>query len=190
MTNRLMVCLVLGVMALPVALPSQQRTGYGELPNELEGLAEQIGCGPVPGFYDRDGMVDPAYLYGWLPGTRDATAVFWCYRKDEESPYLLVFVEGLGRGGEGRVTSTIPWDAFPGGLSLFNSPEVRFYGTENERNYDPRHLPLDVFVYLDNPEEHGPKGKSTEYAPLQESYAGLTTIIYRHEGRWLLSGLE
>lgn len=161
-----------------------------QLPRELRELGKRIGCGPVPGFYDRPGMVDPPYLYGWPPANKEETAVFWCYREREEEPYLLVFAAGLGQGRKGRVNYTIPWDAYPGGLSIFDWPNINFYGKEDEGPYDPKHVPLDAFVYIDNPKERGPKGKTTKYAPLQESYDGSTTLIYRHEGRWLWLGLH
>lgn len=35
-----------------------------QLPEELREIARQLHCGPVPGFYDRPGIVDPPYLYG------------------------------------------------------------------------------------------------------------------------------
>jgi len=190
MVKRLMVFLLLGTMTL-LAASSSQKPDCDQLPQQLRETREEIGCGPVHGFYDAPGMIDPPYLYGWLPGNKEETAVFWCYRGEEEDePYLLVFVEGLGQGRKGRVTATIPWGAEPGGLSLFDIRNAQLLDSQGVKVTDSQHLPLDLFVYIDNPKEHGPKGKTTEYAPLQEYYDGLMTIIYRHEGRWLWLGLD
>ena len=191
MVKRLMVFLLLGTMTLLAAPPNPKPKGDGTLPDELLQIAKELGCGPVPGFYDSPGDIDPPYLYGWPPkNKKEETAVFWCHRKHKEEPYLLVFVEDLGSGRKGRVAYTSPSEYEPGGLSIFDWPNINFYGREDEGPYDPKHLPLDPFVYIDNPKEHGPKGKTTEYAPLQDSYDGISTLYYRHEGRWLWLGLD
>ena len=49
-----------------------------ELPLELAALAESLGCEPVPGFFERPGMIDPPFLYGIRPGPREQSAAFWC----------------------------------------------------------------------------------------------------------------
>ena len=69
-----------------IQLPEGRPTN---LPQDLEALAELMDCGPVPGFFDRPGMVEPPYLYGYVPGWKGNSAVFWCYRSEDE-PYLLV----------------------------------------------------------------------------------------------------
>ena len=134
----------------------------------------KAGCEAVPGFYDRPGMVEPPYLYGYLPGNKEESAVFWCYREGESKPYLLVFVEGLGMDGEGHITSTIPWQNFPGGLSL----------------YETRQVPLSELRYVDEPSKYGSEGKTTQYAPLQSYYDGVITLFYRDGDRWLYEIIE
>ena len=108
-------------------------------------------------------MVEPPYLYGLLPGDREDTAAFWCFREGTEKPYLLVFVE------KGRVVSSLSWVNYPGGLS----------------RHDKAHLPLSDFRYVDNPEESGPKGVATRYSPLRSEYDGVVTLFYREGNRWL-----
>jgi len=170
MTGRLILFVMLGTMVLGAGSPNQQSEYDGNLPRELRELAQKIGCRPVPGFYDKPGHVDPPYFYGWPPKKRkEETAAFWCYRKDESKPYLLVFVEGLGDGWEGRISSSIPWNSHPRGLSL----------------WDSEHVPLSDFRYLDNPEERGPLGKTTTYAPLQDYYDGVSILFYKEGDRWL-----
>src|SRR3990172_1931605 len=119
MTNRLVVFLLLGTMALLAAPSDEKQECKHQLPEELRNLAAGIGCKAVPGFYDRLGMVEPPYLYGYLPGDKEESAVFWCYREAESKPYLLVFVEGLGMAREGRLTPPLPRRTFPGAFPLY-----------------------------------------------------------------------
>ena len=174
MTKRRLFVLLVGTVLLVASSSARSPAGNGnvncdsQLPQELRELAAQIGCGPVPGFYDKPGMVDPPYLYGYLPGNKEQSAAFWCYREQGEKPYLLVFVEHLGNGRTGRVTSIIPWHDRPRGLSL----------------NDSKNMPLSEFRYIDNPEERGPD-RLTEYAPVVDSYDGVIRLFYQDGKRWL-----
>lgn len=165
---------LLSALALMGVASSRGAESDNQLPQELRSLAAELGCGPVPGFYDRPGMVDPPYLYGYLPGEKEESAVFWCYREHEEKPYRLVFVESLGQGREGHVASTAAWRNYPGGLAL----------------YEEQKVPLSKFRFLDKPQEYGPEGKTTQYAPVQEYYDGTTTLFYQEGGRWLFLMLD
>ena len=190
MVTRLTAYLLLAVMAAGAAAPPKKPKGEGTLPDELLQIAKELGCGPVPGFYDRPGMVDPPYLYGWLPRDKEETAAFWCHRDDENKPYLLVFVEGLGSGQEGSVTSTLAWSDYPGGLSLFDIENVvGWYDSEGARLTNSERLPLSEFYYVDT-RKPGPKGRTTEYRPLQESYDGIITLYYRDGDRWLFVSFD
>ena len=177
--------LLLATALLVGPLSARSPGGDNQLPQELRNLAVTIGCEAVPGFYDRPGMIDPPYLYGYLPGNKEETAAFWCYRKQAKESYLLVFVEGLGQARQGRVTSTIPWSAFPGGLSRFDTKNVYWYDSEGVRLSDSEHLPLSEFRYVDNPKEHGPEEKTTKYTPVQAEYDGVVVLFYQDGDRWL-----
>jgi hypothetical protein len=109
-------------------------------------------------------MVEPPYLYRYLPGEREDSAAFWCFRPGKDEPYLLVLVE------KHRIVSTIGWNAYPGGLSLHESGD----------------LPLSEFAYVDDPEKRpGPLQQRTKFRPLRSEYDGVITLFYRHDGRWL-----
>lgn len=156
------------VCAIALALGNGLGGARGDeaFPEELRVLRENAGCGPVPGYFDRPGMVEPPYLYGWLPGKRESSAAFWCFRGgvNDERPYLLVLVEN------GRISETIPWEIFPGGLSLHDSSAI----------------PLSDFLFIDEPAQRsGPAGKMTEFPPLRSEYDGVITLFYRYDGRWL-----
>ena len=109
-------------------------------------------------------MIDPPYLYGYLPGEREDSAAFWCHRDHREAPYLLVLV------ADGRIVSTLAWNMYPGGLSLHDSARVA----------------LSDFTYADDPgKARGPNGKLTEFPPLHSEYDGIITLFYRFGDRWL-----
>ena len=152
--------LTIGVLA--AGAPSLQ-----ELPADLRTLADTVGCGPVPGFFERPGMVDPPFLYGVQPGPREESAAFWC--ATETSPrYRLVVV------GQGAVVAVIEWQHYPGGFSL-----------AERADWD-----VGDFRYVTAPEQYGPRGMRTEFAPLWSEYDGAVTMFYRHEGRWLFRMLH
>ncbi len=145
-------------------------TGYEiceHLPQDLKGLADSLDCGPVPGFYDRPGMIEPAFVYGYVPGPKDSSAAFWCFRSGDKA-YLLVTMHG------GRLSSHFKWRNFPGGLSLA----------------DQEHLPLAQFRYVENPSTPGPTGVRTRYKPLRSEYDGVVELFYRHEGKWLVQMID
>ena len=95
-----------------------------------------------------------------------------------------MFAEFLGYSRTGRAASTIPWHNYPGGLSLFDIQDAQLYDSEGVRFNDSQHLPLSEFFYVDT-KEPGPKGQTTKYAPLQDSYDGTATLFYRDGDRWL-----
>jgi hypothetical protein len=153
--------LVLGAL---ICLASPSRACDDQLPEELRALRQEAGCSAIQDFYDRLGFVDPPYLYGYLPGAREESAAFWCIRKGADQRYLLVLVE------KHRIASTVPWDMYPGGLSLNDSSGI----------------PLSEFVYVDDPKKGTrPPGKQTEFAPLRSEYDGVVTLFYRDGDRWL-----
>jgi hypothetical protein len=107
-------------------------------------------------------MIDPPYLYGYLPGERSASAAFWCYRHGD-STYLLVTTF------RGRLASQLAWHNVPGGLSLAADAQMR----------------LAEFRHVGDSTRFGPANLTTEYQPLQSEYDGVVTLFYEHEGQWL-----
>jgi len=134
-----------------------------QLPSDLAAIATSIGCGPVPGFFDRPGRIDPPYIYGYRPGDRENSAAFWCYRQQDQT-HLLVFVR------EGRAVARIPWSSLPGGLTLA----------------DEARLDLSQFRYVDDPQARGPSNVTTDYRPLVSECDGVSYTFYEYRGRWLV----
>src|SRR5947207_9312945 len=62
------------------------------MPRELVDFAHANGCAPIDSFFERPGMVNPPYVYGWLSGDQENSAVFWCKKAEKnEKPYILMF---------------------------------------------------------------------------------------------------
>lgn len=133
-----------------------------QFPEELDLVAKQLDCQSVPGFFERPGMVEPPYLYGYLPGLKEESAAFWCYQISGEKFYILALVN------KGKLIGQIKWGNYPGGLSV--SKEI--------------HMPLSDFMYVDNAEKKGPC-VVTDYGPIQSEYDGVITYFYQYNGKWL-----
>lgn len=138
------------------------------LPEELALLAADLECKDVPGFYDRPEMVGSAYLYGYAPGPKEASAVFWCMR-NSGTAWLFVAVR------DGAVSSYFEWSfGYPGGLSLAES----------------RAMPLSSFWYVNETSTRGPEGVRTSYRPVVSESDGVREYFYEHEGRWLFLPID
>ena len=133
-----------------------------QMPSDLYDLANQINCGSVENFYDRPGMVEPPFLYGYKSGFKEDSVVFWCKEISNNGAYLLVFAENV------KIIHTINWNNYPGGLSLVE-----------KRNYD-----LSRFKYVNNRNVSGPD-LTVEATMLQSEYDGVITYFYEYNGEWL-----
>jgi len=86
-------------------------------PADIVELAVQNECEAVDDFYDRPGMVEPAFAYGFAASSpRSESVVFWCRSLGERTAYKLVAVAaGVAAPCSGVVYET---KNYPGGLSL------------------------------------------------------------------------
>ncbi|MEO1019498.1 MAG: hypothetical protein AAFY56_17670 [Pseudomonadota bacterium] len=102
----------LAVALTSILLTSQANTG--QLPLGLTKSAGDNNCAPVTGFYDRPGMVEPPFVYGFLSGEREDNAVFWCEFDEGDDKYYRLVITHSERQDFGCPT-TIDTRAFPGG---------------------------------------------------------------------------
>src|SRR2546428_12688344 len=76
------------------------------MPEELSAYAMSKGCEEVRDFFKRPGMINPPYVYGYLEGRREGSAVLWCERREGETrpvrPVGLYGAARAARGGAGR----------------------------------------------------------------------------------------
>lgn len=140
------------------------------LPQDLERVADGLGCGPVDGYFDRPGPVLPPYAYlsrDLAPGDDDV-AVFWCQRRQAKE-YLLVFTK-QGKPYSDQCPAFLKWENYPRGLSL--SPEMG--------------LSLADFSHVGNPQRRGPEGKKTAGLLISDYYDGIQNLFYCEGGAWFV----
>lgn len=154
-------------------------TAYSEtaiMPQELIEFAEKNNCTQLSDFFDsRPGRVNPPYVYGYLPGDEENSAVFWCKNTEpSKHPFSLSFVVRDSEG-ELRQLSECPfkieWDNPPRGLSVYKN----------------RRTTLKGFVYLDNPKRKVPENVRLSHNGIRSYYDGIEALFYCHEGKWLVS---
>lgn len=147
------------------------RADVAVMPRELVEFAERHACAQVTDFFDRPGMVKPPYVYGYLPGAREDSAVFWCERKREgvRSFVLMIMVKEKAQGLL-KCPAQIEWRNPPRGLDLY----------KNSRES------LADFVSLSQPHRRGPSRVHLTQSAIRSEYDGVEEVFYCHSGEWLV----
>ena len=144
------------------------------MPRELVDFAHANGCTPIDNFFERPGMVNPPYVYGWLSGDQENSVVFWCKKAEKnEKRYNLMFKVRDPKQLAG-CPAIIEWSNPPGGLSIETWP----------------HLALGDFRYLSAPKRAGPTSAVTNVKVIVNYYDGLTDVFYCYKGQWLVTSAE
>jgi hypothetical protein len=145
------------------------------MPRELVDFAHANGCTPINDFFERPGMVNPPYVYGWLPGPTADSAAFWCKKvENNPKPYKLIFKVPDSKQLEG-CPAVVEW-LYPRGLSV-----------ETRRNLELRSL---GFRYVTAPKRVLPTNVVANARVLVSEYDGLQDIFYCYKGEWLVASLE
>jgi hypothetical protein len=143
------------------------------MPRELVDFARSNGCAQIDDFYERPGMVHPVYVYGWLPGGDEDSAVFWCKKMEKsEKPYNLIF-KVRDPKQLGGCPAIIEWK-YPRGLTI-----------ETRRN-----LALRDFRYVTAPERAGPTTIVATARVIVNEYDGAEDVFFCYRGQWLVASLE
>jgi hypothetical protein len=143
------------------------------MPRQLVDFALANRCTPLNDFFERPGQVNPPYVYGWLPGDAENSAVFWCKKTEtSDKPYKLMF-DVLDPKQMGGCPVAIEW-AYPRGLSI-----------ETRHN-----LALRGFRYVSDSRRTGPMVTVANAKVIVNEYDGLLDIFYCHSGQWLVTSLE
>jgi len=165
LATKLSFSLVLSVFLLQVA---QAQTLL--IPEELHEFAKDNGCSPIEDFYERPGMLGPPYVYGYLPGPQETSAVFWCQKQeDSKRKFFLLFMFENTDHELTNCPHKVEWGNYPRGLSIYNDRETDLGG----------------FVYLNDPMRKGPKEKMMNNAVLSE-YDGVGVVFSCYKGEWLI----
>jgi hypothetical protein len=167
----LTILVVVILTALLHAVPAKGG-GVNIMPRELVEFGAQKGCGPVEDFFDVEGMINPPYVYGYLPGAKDKSAVFWCQilEKGERRFVLLLMVKAESVHGSKQCPRQIRWHNRPKGLDLYKNPRES----------------LAEFVYLDAPDQKGPRDVRLTDNAIRSVYDGVGSVFYCYKGRWLV----
>ncbi len=144
------------------------------MPRELVEFGITTGCVPIDNFFDRPGMVNPPYVYGWLPGDQGKSAAFWCKNTGKSAkPYSLKFKVSDPKRMQG-CPAAIDWSDFPGGLSV----ETR------------SHIALSDFHSIVSSQRTGPSVEVSNVKVLVNYYDGLSNTFYCYKGDWLVASTE
>jgi hypothetical protein len=144
------------------------------MPKELVDFARQNGCTQVADFFDRPEQVGPPYVYGYLPGSKEGSAILWCEKSDAGGRHFFLLVmltnEQQKQYEEASCPRRIEWlGGYPGGLEVYNGDEW-----------------LWKFVYMNDPKKSGPKGVRMAGNAIRTSFGGTASVLYCHKGRWLV----
>ena len=112
------------------------------MPRELVEYARELGCAQIEDLFAIDGMIGPPYAYGYVRGSAEDSAVFWCEKRKAGKRQFPLAVKGKIEGGPFACPRLIPYLNRPGGLDIYREP------TDS----------LEEFEYLDAPRREGPRG--------------------------------
>jgi hypothetical protein len=163
------VCLLLATQTVSVP-----RAATLVMPQELVEFAHTKGCIPIDNFYDRPGMLNPPYVYGWLSGDPEDSAAFWCQKAEKsEKPYELVL----------KVTDPKKMAGCPAIIEYWNYP--RGLSVEVHRT-----LSLANFRYVNEPKRAGPAIVVTRANVIVNSYDGVGDDFYCYQAQWLMRSFD
>ncbi len=141
------------------------------LPADLLNIARNYQCDQIDDFYDRPGMVNPPYTYGYLTGLDEDSAVFWCEKKENNKRlYYLIIYSRSEKKGLQNCPSKIIWRNYPGGLSIYKDITMT----------------LNDFVYIATPRNRVPQNKKMTHNAILSEYDGKEELFYCYDGEWLV----
>jgi len=175
---RFAVCILFLTEFAPVSWPETL-----VMPRELADFARANGCTPIDKFFDRPGMVNPPYVYGWLPGSDEDSAVFWCKKTEKtDKPYNLMFTVRDLKSHELRPPDPEQLAGCPALIEYWNAPGGLSF--ETRRNLELRHFHN---VTDPRPRPGGPTNVVANARVIVDSYDGVGTTFYCYAGQWLVN---
>lgn len=163
------------VLAVTLSCILSATAGFGEsniMPEELTAVAKRNKCSQISDFYkNKPGSLNPVYVYGYVPGDEEDSAVFWCKNQmPGQKPYILAF---MFRKTENELTKCPPrieWANPPRGLSVFKDEKVSLKG----------------FIYLKERSKKAPDDVTVTHNAIRSYYDGVEEIFYCYNGEWLV----
>ncbi len=166
------VTLIACVLVLFMVIESNAHGERLIMPGELVEFAERNQCSQIHDFYEnRPGPVNPPFAYGYLPGSEEDSAVFWCENhKNQKTPYSLILMYRQSQHVLTECPYKIPLSNPPGGLAIYKNRQTTLKG----------------FVYLSKPGDKVPEDAHLEHNGIESYYDGVQTVFYCHRGKWLV----
>jgi len=142
------------------------------MPEELVEVAQRERCAQIVDFFEgKPGPLDASFVYGYLPGDREDSAVFWCRNlESKETPYSLVFHFKDREHELTKCPDKIQWKNPPRGLSVYLNQKETLSG----------------FRYLADPRRKVPTNHRFTHAAVRSYYDGVEELFYCHNGEWLV----
>jgi len=151
------------------------------MPWELVQYAENNGCHQVDDFFvAHKDMVDPPYVYGYLPGKKQDSAVFWCQTDDGgRRRFWLLVMDNIGRKASESCDKKVEvTGAYPGGLSLARRGFITGVTT------------LDDFNYVEDVKRKIQRGVKITGPIIVSDHGGTKVLFYCYRGAWVFQGID
>jgi hypothetical protein len=151
------------------------------MPEELVRLAQKHGYSQVDNYYEEAaGRFEPPYVYGYLKGPIQNSAVFWVKPKEEKSrvimgrdypikSVLLIMIRDK-ETGKPKLLDKIEHINHPAGLSI----------------YKDKNTTLEGFSFIDNPKKLVPKDVKLENNAIRSFTGEEEEIFYKYNDEWLV----
>ncbi|MGA7792580.1 MAG: hypothetical protein WCA19_06030 [Candidatus Acidiferrales bacterium] len=172
------VCILLLTLFAPVSRPDTL-----VMPRELVDFAHAKGCTPIDNFFERPGMVNPPFVYGWLPGSDEDSAVFWCKKAEKtDKPYNLMLTVRDLKNHELKVPDQKQLAGCPAVIEYWNGPAG--LSIETQGNLDLRYFRN---VTEPRPRSGGPTNVVPNARVIASSYDGVRSLFFCYKGHWLIN---
>lgn len=156
---------------LTVSFAGQVYSQSHSIPKELLEIAKVNACNEVVDFFNRPGMVKPPYVYGYLPGAEENSAVFWCEKEKSGSrSFFLIFMTKGDNQGRLKCPEKIEWHNFPGGLVISKKVNETLKG----------------FQYLKDSLKRLPENDEFSGNAILSEYDGVEALFYCYKGEWVV----
>jgi hypothetical protein len=153
------------------------------MPRELVDFAHANGCTPIDNFFERPGMVHPPFVYGWLPGSDEDSAVFWCKKNVKtDKPYNLMFAVRDSKSLQLKVPDPKQLTGCPALIEYWNAPAG--LSIETRRSLELRNFHN---VTDPSPRPGGPTNVVVNARVIVDSYDGPQSIFFCYQGHWLVN---
>jgi len=141
------------------------------MPRDLVDYARSQGCAPVGDFYERPGMLNPPYVYGFVAGEPEDSAALWCRKLEKSDKSYLLLLKVKNPQVLGGCPNRIDWWNYPKGLSIETMPS----------------LALSTFRFAADPKRTGPTTTVSNARVIMSEYDGVEELFFCHQGAWLFT---